>query len=181
MSKIINFFSGPGSGKSTKAAELFALMKKNNLSVELTYEFPKILAWEDNMSAIKDQFFITANQHRNISRLYGKVDYIIVDSPILLGCIYKNKYNDNMSYPSDFYEKLDDFIIDLFKKYNNINIFLKRNDENFNNLGRYQNYEESKNIDFEIKQLLDRHHIYFFECPVNENTANIIYNEIINL
>lgn len=180
MSVIINFFSGPCSGKSTKSAELFALMKKKNINVELTYEFPKILAWEDNMSAIRDQFYITANQHRNITRLYGKVDYIIVDSPILLGCIYKNRYNDNVSYPSNFYSKLDDFIIDLFNQYNNINIFLKRNDEEFDTIGRYQDYEESKNIDFEIKKLLLQNNIPFFECDVDDDTVNHVYEIISN-
>ena len=80
MSTIINFFGGPGIGKSTQSAGLFTEMKKNQMDVELTYEFPKEVAWEGNYSSIKDQFYITANQHRNISRLYGKVDYIIVDS-----------------------------------------------------------------------------------------------------
>ena len=31
--KIINFFGGPGIGKSTQAAGLYSLMKKNNMSV----------------------------------------------------------------------------------------------------------------------------------------------------
>jgi len=89
MSLIVNFFGGPGIGKSTQSAHLFTKMKKNHMDVELTFEFPKIVAWEENYSAIRDQFYITANQHRNISRLYGKVKYIIVDSPIILG-ISKN-------------------------------------------------------------------------------------------
>ena len=106
--KIINFFGGPGIGKSTQAAGLYALMKKNDMSVELTYEFPKILAWDENHSAIKDQFYITANQHRNISRLYGKVEYIIVDSPILFGMVYKDKYG--VEYPQGLYgDSFDNF------------------------------------------------------------------------
>ena len=66
--KIINFFGGPGIGKSTQAAGLFYLMKRDGLSVELTEEFPKVLSWEGNVSGLKDQLYITANQHRNISR-----------------------------------------------------------------------------------------------------------------
>ncbi len=73
MSLIINFFGGPGIGKSTQSAGLFTEMKKHHMDVELTFEFPKIVAWEENFSAIKDQFYITANQNRNISRLYVKV------------------------------------------------------------------------------------------------------------
>ena len=109
MSIIINFFCGPGGGKSTQSAELFTLMKKNHMDVELTFEFPKIIAWEENHSAIKDQFYITANQHRNISRLYGKVKYIIVDSPIILGMVYKDLYTDEPEYPASFYDDSFDF------------------------------------------------------------------------
>ena len=61
MSIIINFFGGPCIGKSTQSAELFTLMKKSHMNVELTFEYPKIVAWEENFSSIRDQFFITAN------------------------------------------------------------------------------------------------------------------------
>lgn len=179
MSSIINFFGGPGCGKSTVANELFSIMKKNNFSVEITYEYPKIMAWENNFSSIKDQFFITANQHRNITRLYNKVDYIIVDSPILLGCVYKNKYATDDEYPTKFYSKLDVFILDLFKQYHNINIFLNRNN-GFNKIGRFQNSEESKEIDKEIKQLLLSNNLYFYELAVDNNTAQNIFDKIKN-
>ena len=59
MSKIINFFGGPGIGKSTQASGLFTEMKKHHMSVEYTYEFPKEVAWEGNVSQLRDQFFIT--------------------------------------------------------------------------------------------------------------------------
>ena len=97
--KIINLFGGPGIGKSTQSAGLYHIMKRNNMSVELTSELPKVIAWEKNHSAIRDQLYITANQHRNISRLYGQVEYIIVDSPILFGLVYKGKYGDG--YPEN--------------------------------------------------------------------------------
>lgn len=177
-STIINFFGGPGIGKSTQAAGLFTEMKKNQYDVELTYEFPKEVTWEGNFSAIKDQFYITANQHRNISRLYGKVKYIIVDSPIILGSIYKEKYTNN-EYPSCYYDNtFDQFIWKLFKSYNNINIFLKRDDKIFDENGRFQNLEESKNIDDEIKKSLIENNVSFTEFDVNVNTPNDVFNFI---
>jgi len=180
MSLIINFFGGPGIGKSTQASGLFTQMKKNHMDVELTFEFPKIVAWEENYMAIKDQFYITANQHRNISRLYNKVKYVIVDSPIILGMIYKNKYNDNPEYPAMFYDnKFDEFILSLFKKYNNLNILLKRDDTTYDKNGRFQDLEESKEIDNEIVQRLLDNNIPFVEFPVNNDTPINIYNYII--
>ena len=149
------------------------------MDVELTFEFPKIVAWEENFSAIKDQFYITANQHRNISRLYNKVKYIIVDSPIILGMVYKDRYSQSPEYPAMFYdESFDTFVVTLFKKYNSLNILLTRNDATYDENGRFQNLEESKQIDEDIKQKLITHDIPFVEFNVHSNTALDIFNYI---
>ena len=177
--KIINFFGGPGIGKSTQSAGLYSLMKKNNMSVELTYEFPKILAWDENLSAIKDQLYITANQHRNITRLYGKVDYIIIDSPILFGMVYKNKYGT--SYPQGIYgESFDIFLLDLFNQYDNINILLKRKELNYQDTGRFQGLNESKEIDDILKNLLETNNIPYLEFEVSDNLTKKLYNNLFN-
>tara|TARA_R110002012_G_scaffold26763_5_gene86635 strand:+ start:7440 stop:8144 length:705 start_codon:yes stop_codon:yes gene_type:complete len=175
--KIINFFGGPGIGKSTQAAGLYSLMKKNNMSVELTYEFPKILAWDENHSAIKDQFYITANQHRNISRLYGKVEYIIVDSPILFGLVYKDKYG--VEYPQGLYgDSFDNFLLDLFRKYDNINILLRRREESYDEVGRFQDLKESREIDGMLRSLLEDNDVSYHEFEVNKNSATTIYKTL---
>ena len=179
MSIIINLFGGPGIGKSTQSAELFTLMKKNHMDVELTFEFPKIIVWEENHSAIKDQFYITANQHRNISRLYGKVKYIIVDSPIILGMVYKDLYTNEPEYPASFYDdSFDFFILRLFKKYNSLNVLLKRDDKSYDGNGRFQNLNESKEIDEEIKNKLITNNIPFIEFAISDNTPMEIFNYI---
>jgi hypothetical protein len=179
MSLIINFFGGPGIGKSTQSASLFTKMKKEHIDVELTFEFPKIVAWEENYSAIKDQFYITANQHRNISRLYNKVKYIIVDSPIILGTVYKDFYDTEPSYPSSFYDdSFDVFILNLFKKYNSLNILLLRDDKTYNENGRFQNIYEAKDIDKQIRKKLEFNNIPFIEFGVHSETSREIFNYI---
>ena len=179
MSKIINLFGGPGIGKSTQASGLYTEMKKHHMSVEYTYEFPKEVAWEGNISQLKDQFFITANQHRNISRLYGKVDYIIVDSPIVLGCFYEQRYGEG--YPASFYEMtgFSKFLWNLFKKYDNINILLNRNNETYDTNGRLQNLQEAQEIDADIRLTLDVNDIPYSEFSVHNNTALEIYEYLI--
>lgn len=177
-SKIINLFGGPGIGKSTQASGLFTEMKKHHMNVEYTYEFPKEVAWEGNVSQLRDQFFITANQHRNISRLYGKVEYIIVDSPIILGSIYEQRYGSG--YPASFYNisGLGGFIWELFKQYNNINILLTRNNDTYDTNGRLQDINEAQEIDKEIKEKLLDNNIPFVEFSVGTNTAVDIFNYI---
>jgi hypothetical protein len=177
-SKIINLFGGPGIGKSTQASGLFTEMKKHHMSVEYTYEFPKEVAWEGNVSQLRDQFFITANQHRNISRLYGKVEYIIVDSPIVLGCFYEQRYGEG--YPASFYGKtgLSKFLWNLFGQYENINILLTRNNETYDPNGRLQDLKEAQEIDADIKETLTINSIPFNEFIVGDNTAVDIFNYI---
>lgn len=149
------------------------------MDVELTYEFPKIIAWEENYSAVQDQFYITANQHRNISRLFGKVSYIIVDSPIILGMVYKERYNNQSQYPAMFYDNtFDDFILSLFKKYKSLNILLKRDDTTYNENGRFQDLQQSKEIDIEIRKKLLDNNIPFIEFTVNTNTPMEIFKYI---
>lgn len=182
MSLIINFFGGPGIGKSTQSSSLFTEMKKTHMDVELTFEYPKIVAWEENFSAIKDQFYITANQHRNISRLYNKVKYIIVDSPIILGMVYKDFYDTGTSYPSSFYDdSFDNFILNLFKKYNSLNILLIRDDKTYNENGRFQNLNEAKDIDQQIRKKLSDNDIPFIEFKIESDITEKILNHIKNI
>ena len=75
------------------------------------------MAWENNHSQISDQLYIFANQHRGIVRSYGKVDFIILDSPIILSLAYKNGYGNE--YPTNLYgnTSFDKMVTDVFSKY----------------------------------------------------------------
>lgn len=175
MTKIINLYGGPSSGKSTQAAGLFYEMKRIGYNVEMPYEYPKLVAWEHNTHAIKDQLYITANQHRNIARLYGQVDYIIVDSPILFGLIYKSKYHVVPEYPAIFYSnKFDEFIIDLHMHYDSINIYLERNADLYDTNGRFQNIEEAIQIDNDILMMLQSNSIPYHTLKINDDTIKKI-------
>jgi hypothetical protein len=175
MSKIINLFGGPGIGKSTQASGLYFEMKKLGMSVEMPYEYPKVLAWDKNYNAVKDQLYVIGNQHRNIARLYGQVDYIIVDSPILLSLVYKDKYDDAPEYPSFLYgEKFNEFILDLNSKYDSLNIVLERDSDMFNQDGRFQDLEESLEIDDDIVKVLDSNNINYNIVKVDDNSIKTI-------
>jgi hypothetical protein len=176
MTKIINLFGGPGSGKSSIAAGLLYELKKRHITCDAPYEFPKVLAWDDNQSAIKDQLYVIANQHRGIVKSYGKVDYIVLDSPILLSLIYKNYYEGN-EYPSSLYtESFDKMILDIHTRYDNLNIFLNRASGLHNNAERYQNLEKSIELDYMIRNTLDINHINYIDINVNEKTVQEILN-----
>lgn len=56
--KIINLIGGPGVGKSTLAAEIFAELKKKGKSAELALEYAKDQVWDENLRILKDQLYI---------------------------------------------------------------------------------------------------------------------------
>jgi hypothetical protein len=174
MSKLINLFGGPGIGKSGIAAGITYKLKKNHISCDQPYEFPKLLAWDNNHSAIQDQLYVLANQHRGIVKSYGKVDYIVLDSPILLSLTYRNYYKAT-EYPSSLYgESFDKMVLDTFNQYDNINIVLDRADGVHNNDERYQNLEESKELDIVIENSLIENNIPFHKIKVNDDTVDDI-------
>lgn len=93
ITKVINLWASPSCGKSTLAAGAFAEMKRRNISCELVTEVAKEYAWEGRKIEVWDQILIAAEQLAREMRLIGKVEYVITDSPSLLGAFYEEKYS----------------------------------------------------------------------------------------
>lgn len=151
MTKIINLYGGPGTGKSTTAAALFAEMKFRGVNCEYIQEFAKDKAWEfGNMQGspkiLDAQEFIFAEQHFRIRRCATEVDLLITDSPLLLGLVYTR---EDFPLPS-----LRAVIREAHDLYDNLNIFLTR-EKPYNPAGRFQTEEEAKLKDVEIRNMLD--------------------------
>ena len=91
MTRIINFFGAPGSGKTTAAAEAFVHAKKKGYSAHLVLEYVTELILQGDMEAVHNQKMLFEEQLRRINIAYTKTDYIMVDSPLLLGIVY-NRY-----------------------------------------------------------------------------------------
>tara|TARA_R100001463_G_scaffold17250_4_gene44310 strand:- start:8494 stop:9027 length:534 start_codon:yes stop_codon:yes gene_type:complete len=173
MSKLVNLFGGPGIGKSGIAAGITYKLKKKHISCNNPYEFPKTIAWDNNLPAIKDQLYIFANQHRGIAQAYGKVDYIIIDSPILFSTIYHTYYTNG--YPAEYYRQpFHDLVVDLHKQYDSINILLDRGESVHNDDERFQDLEESIVIDKLCKTILDKHDIPYHTIKVDKNAVKKI-------
>ena len=171
---VVNLFAGSGSGKSTTAAGVFHALKRKDLNCELVTEYAKDLVWDESYKMLLDQLLIFAQQNHRLRRLEGKVDVVITDSPILLSIVYNKAYNPYGSYNKDF----NDFIMDTFNRYDNMNYFLKRT-KKYNPIGRLQTEEEAKAIDIKIKSLLDFYNIGYTEIEYNDDTVDIITDDII--
>jgi len=151
MTKLVNLYGGPGTGKSTTAAGVFMLLKQRGYNAELVTEFAKDVAWEHQGQPVPDvmkaQELVFAQQHWRIRRLINKVDYIVTDSPLLMNLMY---------VPEDFeLPALRDMIKQAHRMYTNReDIFLMRT-KDYNPAGRWQTEDEARALDLRIKSLLN--------------------------
>lgn len=60
---VVNLFAGPGAGKSTTAAAVFAELKMQDVNCENCHEWIKWKVWERHLEIVNNQLFVFANQH----------------------------------------------------------------------------------------------------------------------
>lgn len=154
MTKVINFFAGPGAGKTTLSAELFGYMKRQRYNVEYVPEFAKELTWDKDFETLNDQLYVTIVQHHRLYRLLNQVDYIITDCPLLLGIYYMGEGNKKFQYQHYWKSTFNNFIQDVFSLYDNINFFVDRGERQYIQAGRNESENKSKEIDNDILTIL---------------------------
>lgn len=165
----LNFFAGPGSGKSSIATGVFSLLKHHDVNCEFTGEYAKTLAWDGRLNMKVNSLKIFAEQHHRQFILDGKVDVIITDSPLLL----------SSAYIKPFDELFHAMVAREFKKYDNINYFILR-EKAFIQKGRKENEEEANKLDNDIFSLLEREQIKFKVVDGNYNAINDIVEEMLD-
>ena len=165
--KVVNLYGEPGTGKSTTAAALFALMKRNGINVELVTEFAKDLVWTERNKELGDQIYIFAKMYHKLWRLRDKVDYVIIDSPLPL-CAYYDR------------DGLPGFKELVFNTYNTFTIYNFRLTRHFKyqEEGRYQTEVEADKVDEDLINLVKENGVEL----VNLSSAIIpefeIYNQL---
>lgn len=145
MTTVINLFGGSGCGKSTTAALLFAVMKLSGMHVELVREYVKYWAWNDRKVREWDQLYLLGKQSAYESMLYGKLDYIVTDSPILLAGFYQDfRSNGKDTYVKDAAESFMKHAEQNGVKYRN---FILRRSKPFDPRGRWETEDQARELD----------------------------------
>lgn len=168
---VINLTGGPGTGKSTLSANLFAKLKMIGVDVELAPEYVKDLVWEESFKKIENQIYIFGKQHNRLYRLKNKVKVIITDSPLLNSIVYYNGNNPHF----------EPLVIWEFKAMNNLTFYLERSFEYVQN-GRMQDIEGARKVDETYKSLLDKYDIDYIAIRSPYGVDSIVKSvvEIIN-
>ena len=163
----INFFGGPGTGKSTTSAGVFHEMKKAGYSVEIVTEYAKDLVYSKDYFKLKDQLMILANQSHPWFKLEKQVEYTVNDGPFLLGLVY---LQENPHMPMHEFKA---FLLKMWHSYNHINIFIERDIEahEYQEYGREQTLVEAIEKDNEIKEVLDQNGIPYYSVVMGPKTV----------
>lgn len=173
---LISLYSGPGSGKSTGAAWIFAKLKLAGVNAELVTEFAKDKVWEKNEKALANQAYVFGKQYFRLSRLEGEVECVVTDSPLLLGVMYNRDPRLG--------EEFNKVVARVSKSIGGVHLdyFVKRV-KPYNPKGRLQTEDESDKISEKIKKLLDVELGVgkWKEIPGNESGYQEIVNDVLNV
>lgn len=170
--RVVNLYGGPGTGKSTTAAALFAELKFRGVNCEYIQEYAKDKAWEFSNSdvtpkVLEAQEYIFGKQHFRLRRCAKEVDLIITDSPLLLNLIYTP---DDFPLPS-----LRKVVKEAYDMYDNLDIFLTRT-KLYNPKGRFQTEQEAKLLDLKIKDMLNDQKVDFYTLDAGRDSVQQLVN-----
>lgn len=174
--QIINFIAAPSTGKSLMSALTFVKLKSIHKTVEYVQEYAKLLIYQDKFEELNNQYNVSYNQYKMIKSINGKVEYITLDSPMLIGMYYNQTQPNNVSN----IEKTEKMILEKINEFDNIYIFLEKNEEYpYENTGRIHNEEESKIIQEQMECMLKDLKFPYLKIKSDIKNIDIIIEYII--
>lgn len=161
MTVVVNFVAAPNSGKSLTSALIFSELKMNHQKAEYIQEYAKFLIYSDRIDELNNQYQVSYEQYKMLKPMDGVVDYLVCDSPLLLGLYYNRIHPNNLCNVT----KTEKLILDKIHEFHNVYIFLDKEDDiPYENEGRIHTEEESNQIQLELLDLLEEFNIPYLRA-----------------
>lgn len=175
---IISLYGGPGTGKSTSAAFLYFALKSAGCNAELVREYVKDWAWEKRNISTYDQVYLLGKQARRETMLYGKVDWVVTDSPITMNAYYARAY-----CPPHISQAVEATVRGLCTQaeadgHRHVHVFLRRTKPYLAH-GRYQDEAQARDIDVGVKDALLSLGVPFRECGTDTSALGALLDELV--
>ena len=152
----INIFGGPCVGKTTLASHLYAKLKARGINIEHVPDYVKMWAYEGKKIMPFDQLYFLAKQMRSeMDLLNNGVDVVLTDCPLLLTVCYATKYG----FPD--VKALESICAEFDCEHPSINIYLRRDGQDYTQIGRYENEMEAVIMDDIIYGMLQKNQVEF--------------------
>ena len=151
--KRVCFYGGPGVGKSTLAAAVFAALKTQHYPVELVDEAIKGMAWQELPARGFDTVWLFGKQIRREDIVLRSGGYVISSGPIMMQCYYMQHRGESWAKDLINIAQLSEEI------YPSIHLFVDRVVP-YKPEGRYEaTEEEATRHDFMIRDFLSYHNL----------------------
>lgn len=171
----INLMGGACCGKSLSATNVRAQLGFKGYDIELVDEVIKDWTYIPRVPKGVDSFWLQASQmQKEDIRLRAGVNLTVTDSPVMLQWFHaryrKDPLQAAMFLAATEFERI----------YPSIHIFINREDKFYDEMGRYENLKEAKEIDFSMKTLLRASKIDFvsFSCLDQDGIIDYIISKI---
>ena len=149
--KRICFYGGPGLGKSTIGARLFADLKQTGLRVEFSIEHVKNWTFIDRQIDGWDQPYLLGRQIQYSHYPLKKgADLVVEESPPELNSWYAEYFD----LPAA--DALMDVAWEYSKLYPTLHVLLRREDDFYDSFGRFQDIQDAKDMDTRIESMLQK-------------------------
>lgn len=165
---VINFFGGPGAGKSSMGLGVTSKCKWRGVEAEYVPEVPKDYVYEENWSVLENQIKLLGEQWQRVFRLVKHRKIIITDSPIILQTLYNKRYQT----------EFDAMVKVLHNTYPTMNYLLRRC-KKYDPQGRYQTEEEAKGLDQVALQQLIKFGVPYKIIDGTEANEELVYQDIL--
>jgi RecA/RadA recombinase len=173
VTTVINLYGGPGTGKSTVAAEIFVALKQKGVNAELVNEYVKQWAWENRTPVKYDQFYFFGKQTRKEYSLFGKVAVAVSDSPAAICGVYAQLYGT--PHQAVLFRSMVLTYLDMVREngQNYVHVFLERV-KPYNAAGRFQTEDQAKDVDVVMKRYLEELGIPFHTIAADSEACKKI-------
>ena len=160
--KVINLIGGPGCGKSLYASALVLKLLLRHKTVETIPDVGKMLVWQQDLEALRNQYGVALSQYRMLEVLDGEVSFIVTEGALPQLLYYNAHYADNVC---DI-EKTRMQILAWYKQFNNLHILVQRDlDKPYIRSGRLQDEAQALQVDKDLRHLLVEEGIKFTALP----------------
>ncbi|WP_101050366.1 hypothetical protein [Macromonas nakdongensis] len=160
--KVVNIIGGPGCDKSLYSSAIVLKLHLRHKSVETIPDVAKALVWQRDTEALRNQYGIALQQYRMIEVLDGQVQFLVTEGALPQLLYYNTSYPDNVCDV----EKTRQQILAWYRQFNNVNVLVQRDpDKPYVRSGRFQDEAQARQIDSDMRALLNREGIKYTVLP----------------